>query len=92
MTAYMIEIFSIGGIVGIIGLVRTALFYYPPPRPHAVAHIPRGQLLRELDYLGLSNQGLLGRRWQLARLFLYAVGLTILRVGLYQSGNTKAQQ
>ena len=35
-----------------ISLVGTAIFYFPPSRPHAVAHIPRKQLLLELDYLG----------------------------------------
>lgn len=43
-------------------------------RPHAVAHISRGQLLKELDYVGF---------------FLYTVGLAILLVGLYQAGNTR---
>lgn len=67
-------IFIIGGITAVISLVGTAVFYFPPPHPHAVAHISRGQLLKELDYVGF---------------FLYTVGLTILLVGLYQGGNTR---
>lgn len=57
-----------------MSLVGTALFYYPPPKPHAVAHIPKMQLLKELDYLGMSSMAtmvndaddprlLLVRRW-----------------------------
>ena len=45
--------FIIGGITAVICLVGTAIFYYPPPRPHAISHIPRMQLVRELDYIGV---------------------------------------
>lgn len=67
-------VFIIGGITAVISLIGTAVFYFPPPRPHAVAQISRRQLLKELGYIGI---------------LLYTLGLTVLLVGLYQGGNTR---
>ena len=47
--------FVISGITGVISTVGSAIFYFPPKRPEAVAHIPRSQLIKELDYLGPSD-------------------------------------
>ena len=48
----MYKIFIIGAMTGTIALVGTAMFYWPPRRPRAVAHIPRRTLLKEMDYIG----------------------------------------
>lgn len=54
------KIFIIGGILGVITLVGTATFYFPPSRPRAVAHIPRRTLLKEMDYIGQCILNMLG--------------------------------
>ncbi|KAL1985418.1 hypothetical protein VTN96DRAFT_7861 [Rasamsonia emersonii] len=67
-------IFIIGAITGTISLIGTAVFYWPPPCPRDVAHIPRSTLLKEMDYIGF---------------LLYTSGLAMLLAGLYQGGNTR---
>ncbi|KAK7187524.1 trichothecene efflux pump [Paraphaeosphaeria sporulosa] len=56
------------GVWAFIGLVMTAVFYHPPPRPNSQG-LSRRQILSEIDYLGgfLSISGMLlfmmGMQW-----------------------------
>jgi hypothetical protein len=59
-------------IYGTVGLIGTAIFYFPPSRPQHDHERSRWQQIKDLDYIGIA---------------LYTVGLTILEIGLTWGGS-----
>ena len=60
-------IFILAAILGVVSMIGTAMFYWPPPRPQSDYDKSRWQELLEQDFLGLG---------------LYSAGLTLFLIGL----------
>jgi hypothetical protein len=63
--------YYIGIIYGVLAMIGTLIFYYPPTRPQYDYEKSRWQEVRELDYVGFV---------------LYTAGLTIFLIGLTWAG------
>ncbi|EXJ61054.1 hypothetical protein A1O7_05207 [Cladophialophora yegresii CBS 114405] len=63
--------YYIGIIYGVLSMIGTILFYYPPPRPQYDFQKSRWQQIKEVDYIGF---------------LLYTGGLTIFLIGLTWAG------
>lgn len=64
--------YYIGIIYGVLSMIGTIVFYYPPPRPQYDFEKSRWQEIKEIDYVGFV---------------LFTAGLTILLIGLTWAGS-----
>lgn len=64
--------YYIGIIYGVLSMIGTIVFYYPPPRPQYDFEKSRWQEIKEIDYIGF---------------ILFTAGLTIMLIGLTWAGS-----